>query len=138
MKNIPSLDYSRLKLSQEKPVGKYGNLTNYIKSRDGVDVDDATLDKKLRTFFEDLITEILKNPESFDKTRNINFTELFNYLGQPLYQEKERVKVVPFSNWEEEFKKMTAPDEVIRPEMKKITPESQAGRISFLKQINRK
>ena len=81
MKSIPNLDYSKLKIGQEKPIGKYGNLKNYIKERSGIDIDDATLDKKLRTFFEDLITEILKNPTQWDRSRNINFMELFKYLS---------------------------------------------------------
>lgn len=97
MKSLPQLDYSKLKIAQEKPVGKYGNLANYIKERSGVDIDDATLDKKLRTFFEDVITEILKNPAEWDRTRNINFMELYNYLEEKLYPEKEKIKVVPSS-----------------------------------------
>ena len=81
MKSLPNIEYSKLITGQEKPIGKYGNLKNYIKERNDVDIDDATLDKKLRTFFEDLITEILKNPKIFDRTRNINFMELFEYLS---------------------------------------------------------
>jgi len=81
MKSIPNLDYSKLITGQKKPIGKYGNLKNFLKERDGIDIDDNTLDKKLRTFFEDLITEILKNPSRWDRTKNINFMELFNYLS---------------------------------------------------------
>ena len=88
MKSIPHLDYSKLKIAQTKPVGKYGNLANFLKERSGVSIDDATLDKKLRTFFEDMITEILKNPAEWDRTRNINFMEMFNYLEEQ-EQQKE-------------------------------------------------
>ena len=88
MKNLmPDIDYKKLAQNanvgvraQEKPVGKYGNLKNFIKERAGVDIDDNTLDKKLRSFFEDMITEILKSPKDWDRTRNINFMELYNYL----------------------------------------------------------
>lgn len=70
----------KISTAQEKPVGKYGNIVNYLKEK-GVEIDEATLDKKLRTFFEDMITEVLKNPTQWDRTRNINFMELFKYLG---------------------------------------------------------
>ena len=114
MKSLPQIDYGMLKQAQEdkempdwehrlsrtpeqdarvemegwrkKPVGKYGNLANFLQERSGVSIDDQTLDKRLRTFFEDLITEILKNPAEWDRTRNINFMELFNYLEE---QEKQ-------------------------------------------------
>ena len=92
MKSIPNLDYSFLKIAQEKPVGKYGNLANYIKERNGISIDDATLDKRLRTFFEDMITEILKNPAEWDRTRNINFMELFNYLEEQEKQPEQNVQ----------------------------------------------
>jgi hypothetical protein len=82
MKSIPHLDYSKLKKAQVETVGKYGNLANYLKERSGVSINDASLDKRLRTFFEDMITEILKNPAEWDRTRNINFMELFNYLEE--------------------------------------------------------
>ena len=134
MKSIPNIDYLKLQVAQEKPVGKYGNLANYLKERSGVDVDDATLDKKLRTFFEDLITEILKNPAEWDRTRNINFMELYNYLEERLYPEKEKTKVVPSSRWQEEFKEMTKKPEVIRPDMQKLTSESVVKQWSFIKQ----
>jgi len=76
------------KEAQTKPVGKYANLKNYLQERSGVEIDETTLDKKLRTFFEDMITEVLKNPAEWDRTRNVNFMELMNYLegqdeGQP-------------------------------------------------------
>ena len=87
MKSLPNLDFTKLGQPAdvavkggERPVGKYGNLKNFLKERAGIDVDDATLDKKLRSFFEDMITEILKSPKDWDRTRNINFMELYNYL----------------------------------------------------------
>ena len=90
MKSVPNLDYKMLKTAEDKPVGKYGNLLNYLKQRGGVTIDENTADKKLRTFFEDLITEILKNPEQFDRTRNINLMELFNYLEGKEEQQQEQ------------------------------------------------
>jgi len=106
MKSIPSLDYSKLQpKAQEKPIGKYGNMVNYLKEK-GVDVDEATLDKKLRTFFEDLITEVLKNPAQWDRTRNINFMEMFKYLsgedqGQEQAQEQPEPQEQPVENNEQ-------------------------------------
>jgi len=101
MKSIPTLDYTRLQpKAQEKPVGKFGNLKNYLKDQ-GIEVDEVTLDKKLRSFFEDMITEVLKNPAQWDRTRNINFMELFKYLGgtdeempqeQPVQQPVEQIE----------------------------------------------
>ena len=77
MKSIPTLDYSRLQpKAGEKPNGKFGNLKNYLQEQ-GVEV----CYNKLRSFFEDMITEVLKNPAQWDRTRNINFMELFHYLG---------------------------------------------------------
>jgi hypothetical protein len=96
MKSLPNIDYHRLTgkiiTAQEKPIGKYGNIKNYLRERGGADIDDATLDKKMRTFFEDLITEILKNPTQWDRTRNINFMELMNYLEGTGEQEVEQME----------------------------------------------
>jgi hypothetical protein len=92
MKSIPNLDYSILKISQVETVGKYGNLANYLKERSGVSINDASLDKRLRTFFEDMITEILKNPADWDRTRNINFMELFKYLEEQEKQPEQNVQ----------------------------------------------
>ena len=81
MKSIPDIDYSVLQKLGAEPKSKYHNLSMYITERNGgVQPNEMTLDKKLRTFFEDMISEILKSPEAWDRTRNINFMELFNYL----------------------------------------------------------
>lgn len=122
MKSLPTLDYS--KLAQEKPIGKYGNIKNYLRERTGIDVDDATLDKKLRTFFEDLITEILKNPTQWDRTRNINFMELFNYLGEELPTKEKTTTTVPSS--ELKGKPWELPKELQKPEF----PRADIGKIA--------
>ena len=118
MKSVPNLDYKMLKTAEDKPVGKYGNLINYLKERGGVTVDENTADKKLRTFFEDLITEILKNPEQFDRTRNINLMELFNYLeGKEEQQQEEQPKEVQASveAWDKSGGKLKIGDRVYYP-----------------------
>ena len=115
MKSIPNLEYSKLQpKAQEKPVGKYGNLKNYLHEK-GVEIDEATLDKKMRTFFEDMITEVLKNPTQWDRTRNINFMELFKYLGG---QEEESQEQPQEQMQEQPVEKMGK-----RAEIKKETRE---------------
>lgn len=81
MKSVPDIDYKLLQKTSQKPTGKYSNMVAYLTERGGGEQpNEAMLDKKMRTFFEDLITEILKNPKGWDRSKNINFMELFNYL----------------------------------------------------------
>jgi hypothetical protein len=123
MKHLPNLNYLKLTNAAEKPVGKYANLRNYIMETTGVNIDDMTLDKKLRTFFEDLITEILKNPADWNRTRNINFMELFKYLQEPLNEPNApSPQISNLSNWQKDYKEMTRPRERIHSDMGKIAP----------------
>jgi len=124
MKSLPNIDYKKLQpKGQEKPVGKYGNLMNYLKEK-GVEVDEATLDKKLRTFFEDMITEVLKNPTQWDRTRNINFMELFKYLGEEV-PERPMTFTQPSSELEGKPWKMPEKPKLPRPDMEKIMPSKE-------------
>jgi len=124
MKSLPNIDYKKLQpKAQEKPVGKYGNLKNYLKEK-GIEIDEATLDKKLRTFFEDMITEVLKNPTQWDRTRNINFMELFKYLGG---QDEEEM---PEQQPEHEIEQMGKQAGEILPSGKKVLVEKENKHMS--------
>ena len=89
---LPDLDYrslqfanlDRIKQGRSTPLGRFENLAIYLKSRSGKDQDAAELDRKMRTFFEDMISRILKSPQEFDADVEINGKALMDFLaGMP-------------------------------------------------------
>ena len=79
-RQLPNIDYEDLQKITTKEGRKYDKIKSYILQRNGADLDAKVIDEKIRLWFEDMVTEIIKSPESFDRTRNINFMELFNSL----------------------------------------------------------
>jgi len=129
MKSVPDIDYKLLQKTSQKPTGKYSNMVAYLTERSGGEQpNEAMIDKKMRTFFEDLISEILKNPKGWDRSKNINFIELFNYLGEELPEREKTTTTVPSS--ELEGKPWKTPKEFEKPEfprsdINKIFPEEK-------------
>lgn len=86
---LPDLDYRALqfarldsiKRGRSTPLGRFENLANYLKERTGLEQDAAELDRRMRTFFEDMITRVLKSPADFDRDVEINGKALMNFLG---------------------------------------------------------
>jgi hypothetical protein len=87
---LPGLDYKALqfahldqiKKGRATPMGRFENLAIYLKDRSGKEQDAAELDRRLRTFFEDMITRILKSPDSFDNDSvEIDGKALMNFLS---------------------------------------------------------
>ena len=88
--HLPDLDYkalaiaslSRLKTrtAAKAPTGRYEALVSYLKSRGSI-VDAAEVDRKTRTFFEDVINKILANPSEWDADRVLDGKALMDYLA---------------------------------------------------------
>jgi hypothetical protein len=85
---LPELDYRFLQMeslkkvaARQSPMGKYENLALYLKDRTGKPIDVAEIDRKMRTFFEDMITRIVKSPEDFDRDVTIDGKVLMNFLA---------------------------------------------------------
>jgi hypothetical protein len=86
---LPDLDYRALalvrlkKLAAKAPEGKYAALIAYLKERSGggTQVDAAELDRRMRTWFEDMITRILQAPTDWDKDQVLNGKALMDYLS---------------------------------------------------------
>ena len=56
MKSVPDIDYKLLQKTSQKPTGKYSNMVAYLTERSGGEQpNEAMIDKKMRTFFEDII-----------------------------------------------------------------------------------
>ncbi len=86
----PQLDYRTLqmglmsKLAKSRaPEGKYSALLEYLRQRTGgaVPLDAAEVDRRIRTWFEDIITEILKNPAAWDAVQQLQGNALMDYLA---------------------------------------------------------
>ena len=86
----PNLDYRSLSINlladmskAKAPAGKYEVLIEYLRQRTGGDanLDAAEIDRRMRTWFEDIITEILKNPSSWDQEKALLGTALMDYLA---------------------------------------------------------
>ena len=77
------------------PGGKYTNLLTYLREmvqkRTGkaVNLDPMEIDKRIRTYFEDIITDILKNPSAWEKNMKFDGVALYNYLIEPYVNEEE-------------------------------------------------
>ena len=103
---LPNLDYNKLakttaiqhlqnlKIGIKMPGGKYNTLLTYlrdmVKNKVGrdVDINPADVDKRIRNYFEDIITEILKNPSGWEKEMKFSGVALFNYLVEPYVREE--------------------------------------------------
>ena len=86
----PQLDYRVLQMGlmdrlakSRAPEGKYEALLEYLRQRTGgtVNLDAAEVDRRIRTWFEDIITEILKDPASWDAAQQLQGTALMDYLA---------------------------------------------------------
>lgn len=90
---LPDLDYRSLRIAQLEsikrgikniPGGKYENLLIYLKERSGIEIDAAELDRRMRTFFEDMITRVTKSPEEYDQDITLDGKALMDFLsGKP-------------------------------------------------------
>ena len=87
--HLPDLDYKTLacaRLSQiaaKGPTGRFEALVAFLakRSQGATSVDAAELDRRLRTWFEDLITRILTKPEEWDQEMILNGKTLMDYLA---------------------------------------------------------
>ena len=87
--HLPDLDYKKLaidRLSRLKmktaatPSGRYQNLVAYLQKR-GSAVDAAEVDRRLRTWFEDVINKILADPAGWDADRVLDGKVLMDFLS---------------------------------------------------------
>lgn len=86
--HLPELDYTKLAIARLKhiktgaqsPTGRYEALVSYLKQR-GSAVDAAEVDRKMRTFFENVISRILTNPQEWDQDQILDGKALMNYLS---------------------------------------------------------
>ena len=101
---LPNLDYMHLKFaqleqikkSQKTPGGKYENLIIFLQQRSGKQLDAAELDRRMRTFFEDMITRITQSPQDYDGDVTLNGRALMDYLsGVPVPEEAPKPKPEP-------------------------------------------
>lgn len=85
--HLPDLDYKKLAMSRLKiikadkaPTGRYDALVSYLKQR-GSQVDAAEVDRRTRTWFEDMINKLLANPAEWDADRVLNGKALMDFLS---------------------------------------------------------
>ena len=86
---LPALDYRALMQARldgirrgaKAPGGKYENLLIYLKERSGRQMDAAELDRRMRTFFEDMITRVLRSPADYDQDVTLSGRALMDYLS---------------------------------------------------------
>ena len=91
--HLPDLDYKvlaceRLKLLKETrgakaPAGRFEALLAYLgqRSNGATKVDAAEVDRRLRTWFEDLISRILQKPEEWDQDMILNGKALMDLMA---------------------------------------------------------
>jgi len=93
--HLPDLDYqglaaSRLSKMREAmrtaakgPEGRFEGLLAYLAKRSGgaAAADAAEVDRRLRTWFEDLITRILQDPAGWDQDMTLSGGALMDYLA---------------------------------------------------------
>ncbi len=86
--HLPDLDYKKLamarlkvvKTGEKAPTGRYDALVSYLRQR-GSQVDAAEVDRRTRTWFEDMINKLLANPAEWDADRVLNGKALMDYLS---------------------------------------------------------
>lgn len=96
--NLPNLDYRKLQIANlagiargrradivaaKGPEGRFQGLISYLgqRSSGATTVDAAELDRRLRTWFEDMITQLLASPKDWDQDRTLNGRALMDYLA---------------------------------------------------------
>jgi hypothetical protein len=86
--HLPDLDYkklaidglSRFKKADKAPTGRYDSLVKYLQAR-GSAVDAAEVDRRLRTWFEDIITQMIANPASWDADRILDGKAMMDFIS---------------------------------------------------------
>lgn len=86
--HLPDLDYkklaidrlSRIRTGTQVPTGRYDALVAYLQQR-GSQVDAAEVDRRVRTWFEDLINRVITNPQEWDADRVLNGKALMDFLS---------------------------------------------------------
>lgn len=88
---LPELDYTALQMNALKgiktafskaPAGRFEALLEFLKQRSGgVPLDAAEVDRRLRTFFEDIVTDITKAPADWDTDRVLSGKAMMDYLA---------------------------------------------------------
>jgi len=92
---LPNLDYTALQIASltrlkqartaeaKGPTGRYDALAAYLGQRSGgaSDVNVAEIDRRVRTWFEDLINKVLASPAEWDQDRVMNGKALMDYLA---------------------------------------------------------
>lgn len=86
--HLPDLDYKKLamarlrfvKTGEKAPTGRYDALVTYLQSR-GSKVDAAEVDRRIRTWFEDMINKVLADPAEWDADRVLNGKALMDFLS---------------------------------------------------------
>jgi hypothetical protein len=95
--HLPDLDYKKLaiarlsglspKKADKTPTGRYDALVKYLQQR-GSAVDAAEVDRRTRTWFEDIINRLLTNPAEWDADRVLDGKALMDYLSGIKGQDK--------------------------------------------------
>lgn len=86
--HLPDLDYkklamdrlTRIRTGEKAPTGRYATLVAYLGQR-GSQVDAAEVDRRLRTWFEDVINKVLADPAEWDADRILNGKALMDFLS---------------------------------------------------------
>lgn len=92
--HLPDLDYQNLAASRlagmrasmrmaKAPEGRFESLIAYLgkRSQGASAVNAAEVDRRLRTWFEDLINRILQDPAGWDQEMTLNGKTLMDYLA---------------------------------------------------------
>lgn len=87
--HLPDLDYKKLamdrlgfikKTADKAPTGRYDPLVAYLKQR-GSNVGAAEVDRRIRTFFEDVINKVIAQPGEWDQDRVLDGKALMDFLS---------------------------------------------------------
>jgi hypothetical protein len=93
--HLPDLDYRKLQMASLGRMAKaktakapadhaagqrYQALVNYLSQR-GSQVDAAEVDRRMRTWFEDLINRVLQDPAAWDVEKILDGKALMDYLS---------------------------------------------------------
>jgi hypothetical protein len=94
--HLPELDYRALQINSLKRLSKtakapadhaagqrYEALVKYLGQRSGgaSQVDAAEVDRRMRTWFEDLINRVLQNPQEWDSDKVLDGKVLMDFLS---------------------------------------------------------
>lgn len=85
---LPDLDYTKLAIERlgriknavQAPAGRYAALLQYLQAR-GSNVDAAELDRRLRTFFDNVINRVISEPKEWDQDRVLDGKSLMDFLS---------------------------------------------------------